>query len=159
VRQKGTKAEEGFGNEKSQSPLGWMLDLSAAKRQYKTFQMECPVSAAGVPVKFDCHPEQAFFAQRRICASRAMCLLSDTIIACLARFLIKLHHYPAGPEAWLQSLCKGTFSYTRIQWLRTLACNRRLSASNTSLFEGCTGMWQSMQLDAVRVPNFRTILH
>jgi tetratricopeptide (TPR) repeat protein len=38
---------------------------------------------------FDCHPEQAFFAQRRIWASRAKCRgFCDTIIARLARFLI-----------------------------------------------------------------------
>jgi hypothetical protein len=52
--------------------------------------------------QFDCHPEQAFFAQRRACpelaegiwASRAMCrALCDTLLARLARFLIKLHHY------------------------------------------------------------------
>jgi hypothetical protein len=40
---------------------------------------------------FDCHPEQAFFAQRGIQASRAKCrVLCDTIIARLARFLTKL---------------------------------------------------------------------
>jgi tetratricopeptide (TPR) repeat protein len=38
---------------------------------------------------FDCHPEQGFFAQRRIWASRAKCRgFCDTIIARLARFLI-----------------------------------------------------------------------
>jgi hypothetical protein len=47
-----------------------------------------------VVVQFDCHPEQAFFARRRIWASRAMCrALRDTIIARLARFLIKLHRW------------------------------------------------------------------
>src|SRR5260370_21766721 len=45
--------------------------------------------------QFDCHPEQAFFARRRIWASRAMCRVRrDTIIARLARFLlIKMTHY------------------------------------------------------------------
>ena len=43
---------------------------------------------------FDCHPEQAFFAQRGIWASRAMRrVLCDAIIACLARFLIELNRY------------------------------------------------------------------
>jgi len=38
--------------------------------------------------------EQAFFAPRRICASRAKRRLPcDAIIARLARFLTKLHHY------------------------------------------------------------------
>jgi hypothetical protein len=50
-------------------------------------------AALGCP-SFDCHPEQAFFAQRRIWASRAVCrVLCDTIIARLARFLTKLHYY------------------------------------------------------------------
>jgi hypothetical protein len=56
------------------------------------------ISFHGSPLvvgQFDCHPEQAFFARRRIWASRAMCrVLCDTIIARLARFLIKLTHYP-----------------------------------------------------------------
>jgi len=39
-------------------------------------------------VQFDCHSEQAFFAQRRIWASRAKRRAScDAIIARLARFL------------------------------------------------------------------------
>jgi hypothetical protein len=38
-----------------------------------------------------CHPERAFFAQRRIWASRALCrVLCDTIVARLARFFILL---------------------------------------------------------------------
>ena len=38
---------------------------------------------------FDCHPEQAFFAQRRIWASCAKCrVFCDTIIARSARFLV-----------------------------------------------------------------------
>src|ERR1700693_6516729 len=50
-------------------------------------------------MRVDCHPEQAFFAQRRarpelaegIWASRAMCrVFCDTIIARSARFLIAL---------------------------------------------------------------------
>jgi hypothetical protein len=46
--------------------------------------------------QFDCHPEQAFFAQRGIWASRAMRrALGDAIIARLARFLIELSHYPS----------------------------------------------------------------
>jgi len=45
-------------------------------------------------VQFPCHPEQAFFAQRRIWASRAKRRVScGAIIARLARFLTKLHHY------------------------------------------------------------------
>jgi len=45
-------------------------------------------------VQFDCHPEQAFFAQRRIWASRAKRrVLCDAIIARLAHLLTKLHHY------------------------------------------------------------------
>src|SRR5580658_165729 len=44
-------------------------------------------------VHFACHPEQAFFAQRRIWASRATRrVLCDALIARLARFLIKLTH-------------------------------------------------------------------
>jgi hypothetical protein len=44
-----------------------------------------------VVVQFDCHPEQAFFAQRRIWASRAKRRIScDAIIARLARSLTKL---------------------------------------------------------------------
>jgi tetratricopeptide (TPR) repeat protein len=40
-------------------------------------------------MRFDCHPERAFFARRRIWASRAKCrVLCDTIIARLARFLM-----------------------------------------------------------------------
>jgi len=40
--------------------------------------------------------KQAFFAQRRIWASRAKRRVScDAIIARFARFLTKLHHYPA----------------------------------------------------------------
>ncbi len=43
-------------------------------------------------VEFDCHPEQAFFAQRGIWASRAKRrVLCDAIIARLARFLTKLN--------------------------------------------------------------------
>jgi hypothetical protein len=45
--------------------------------------------------QFDCHPEQALFAQRGIWASRAMRrVLCDAIIARLACFRIKLSHYP-----------------------------------------------------------------
>jgi hypothetical protein len=45
-------------------------------------------------LEFDCHPEQAFFAQRGIWASRAMWrAFCDTIIARLARFLTKLNRY------------------------------------------------------------------
>ncbi len=53
-------------------------------------------------MQFDCHREQAFFAQRRACpepaegiwASRATGrVLCDPSIARLARFLIKLHRY------------------------------------------------------------------
>ena len=44
-------------------------------------------------LQFDCHPEQAFFAQGRIWASRAKgCVFYDPIIARLARFPFKLHH-------------------------------------------------------------------
>jgi hypothetical protein len=44
--------------------------------------------------QFVCHPEQSFFAQRGICASRAKCrVLCDTIIARLARFPTDLRHY------------------------------------------------------------------
>jgi len=52
--------------------------------------------------KSDCHPEQAFFAQRRIWAGRAKCRAAsnkkrrDTIIARLDRFLIN-RLPPAGP--------------------------------------------------------------
>jgi hypothetical protein len=47
-----------------------------------------------VVVRFDCHPEQALFAQRGIWASRAMRrVLCDAIVARLARFRIKLSHY------------------------------------------------------------------
>jgi hypothetical protein len=49
-------------------------------------------------VQFDCHPEQAFFAQPRIGASRAMRLL-DAIVARPDRFLIKLHHHPVIPNS------------------------------------------------------------
>jgi len=52
-------------------------------------------SKSPVVAQFDCHPEQAFFAQRGIWASRAMRrALCDAIIARLARFLIELSHYP-----------------------------------------------------------------
>jgi len=65
-----------------------------------------------VVVQFDCHPEQAFFTQRGIWASRAKepalskrsapkgRVLGDPIIARLARFFVKLHHYPEGNERW-----------------------------------------------------------
>jgi hypothetical protein len=47
-----------------------------------------------VVVQFTCHPEQAFFAQRGIWASRATRrVLCDAIAARSARFFIKLHHY------------------------------------------------------------------
>jgi hypothetical protein len=43
-------------------------------------------------LELDCHPEQAFFAQRGIWASRAKRrVLCDAIIACLARLLIQLN--------------------------------------------------------------------
>src|SRR5215470_6538576 len=46
-------------------------------------------------VLFACHPEQAYFAQRRIWAIRAKRrALRDAIIARLDRFRFKLHHYP-----------------------------------------------------------------
>src|SRR5438094_10149717 len=56
---------------------------------------EIPYSCENpVVVQFPCHPEQAFFAQRRIWASRAKRRVScGAIIARLARFLTKLHHY------------------------------------------------------------------
>src|SRR5437870_11159509 len=51
-----------------------------------------------VVARFDCHPEQAFLAQRRIWPSRAKRRVScDAIIACLARYLTKLHHYLPAP--------------------------------------------------------------
>src|SRR5208283_3491179 len=44
--------------------------------------------------QFDCHPEQAFFAQRGIWASRTLRrVLCDAIIARSARFLIELSRY------------------------------------------------------------------
>jgi hypothetical protein len=44
-----------------------------------------------VMAQFECHPEQALFAQRRIWASRAVRrVFGDALIARLARFLIKL---------------------------------------------------------------------
>jgi hypothetical protein len=55
---------------------------------------------------FDCHPKQAFFAQREpalslpkgIWASRAKCrVLCDTIIARLARFLINSRSLQMSP--------------------------------------------------------------
>src|SRR2546430_17542205 len=47
-----------------------------------------------VVLQFPCHPEQAFFAQRRIWASSANRRVScGAIIARLARFLPKLPHY------------------------------------------------------------------
>jgi len=61
---------------------------------------------AAVVVQFDCHPEQAFFAQRGACpelaegiwASRAKGhVLCNPIIARSARFLTKLHHYRSSP--------------------------------------------------------------
>jgi alanyl-tRNA synthetase len=52
--------------------------------------------------QFDCHPEQALFAQRGIWASRAMRrVLRDEIIARLARFRIKLSHYQSVAPLWL----------------------------------------------------------
>ena len=57
------------------------------------YRIECNCRENAV-VHFDCHPEQAFFAQRRIWASRAKgYVLCDPIVARLARFLVKLHHY------------------------------------------------------------------
>jgi hypothetical protein len=45
-------------------------------------------------VSLDCHPERAFFAQRRIWASRALWrAFCATKNARLARFLFKLTHY------------------------------------------------------------------
>ena len=57
------------------------------------YRIECNCRE-NVVVQFDCHPEQAFFVQRRIWASRAKgYVLCDPIVARLARFLLKLHHY------------------------------------------------------------------
>jgi hypothetical protein len=65
-----------------------------------------------VVAQLDCHPEQAFFAQRGIWASRAKRrALCDAIIARLARFLIELSHerkyltraaipFPMDPSNW-----------------------------------------------------------
>src|SRR5437667_2782555 len=54
--------------------------------------------------------KQAFFAQRRIWASRAKRRVScDAIIARFARFLTKLHHYPAlgDPEVQVERAAEG----------------------------------------------------
>jgi 7-keto-8-aminopelargonate synthetase-like enzyme len=54
-----------------------------------------------VVVQFDCHSEQAFFAQRGIRASRAKRrVLRDATIARLARFLAKLHHHRSWRREW-----------------------------------------------------------
>src|SRR5947207_5248604 len=51
-----------------------------------------------VVVQFPCHPEQAFFAQRRIWASPANPRVScGPIIPRLARFLTKLHNSRKSP--------------------------------------------------------------
>jgi len=64
-------------------------------------------SFARVVVQLDCHPEQAFFAQRGIWASRAMCrVLCDTQIARLARFLIKLNPHLRPDESDLGAIVK-----------------------------------------------------
>jgi hypothetical protein len=66
-----------------------------------------------------CHPEQAFFAQRGIWASRAKRrVFCDALLACLARFPI---HFagpfcPSGGAAGLANLASstGTFSFTSL---------------------------------------------
>ena len=76
----------------------------------------------GAPVKFapptvvgqfDCHPEQASFAQRGIWASRAKRrVLCDALIARLARFLIKLTHTPPTVAA-CRVLCLNRVMFAR----------------------------------------------
>jgi len=67
-----------------------------------------------VVVQFDCHPEQAFFAQRKPALSGVEGDLGEpregprslrtNKFARLARFLAKLHHYPtcSGCSVWSQ---------------------------------------------------------
>ena len=69
-----------------------------------------------VVVEFDCHPEQAFFARRRISASCALRrVLCDAIIARLARFLAKPHYYQSGsilvPDGWLLQSSAVSFQF------------------------------------------------
>src|SRR5882724_5870681 len=80
-----------------------MNDFAAMNEVYGKYFSSAPparstVEVARLPkdavVQFDCLPEQAFFAQRRIWASRAKRrVLCDAIIARLAHLLTKLHHY------------------------------------------------------------------
>src|SRR5271170_1579859 len=73
-----------------QSPLDANLCRSECKK-YKRNTTIRTGGRAAVVGQFDCHPEQALFAQRRIWASRATWRgFSATIIARLARFLVKL---------------------------------------------------------------------
>src|SRR5271170_4935255 len=76
-----------------QSPLDANLCRSECKK-YKRNTTIRTGGRAAVVGQFDCHPEQALFAQRRIWASRATWRgFSATIIARLARFLVKLTRY------------------------------------------------------------------
>jgi hypothetical protein len=68
--------------------------VTVEHRSLDLFQIGIVYAALWVVVQFDCHPEPALFAQRRIWAIRAMRrVLCDAITARLDRFPIKLHHY------------------------------------------------------------------
>src|SRR6184192_3887810 len=86
-----------------------------------------------VVVQFPCHPEQAFFAQRRIWASRATRRVScGAIIARLARFLTKLHHYRKS-----RILLVSSVSDNLILWLTMLqAASLSFSASHSCTYSG-----------------------
>ena len=92
-----------------------------------------------VAVQFDGHPEQAFFAQRRIWASRAKGrALCDPTIARLARFPAKLHHYrqprrtfPATSQGIrLYSMSRRHFSWFLLGVLISALLPGRCSASS-----------------------------
>src|SRR5271170_4305773 len=89
-----------------QSPLDANLCRSECKK-YKRNTTIRTGGRAAVVGQFDCHPEQALFAQRRIWASRATWRgFSATIIARLARFLVKRTHYQSfrGVEGFLSGM-------------------------------------------------------
>src|SRR3989442_5948201 len=79
---------------------------------------EIPYSCENpVVVQFDCHPEQAFFAQRRIWASRAMRRVPcDAIIARLARFLYQTAPLPGNNPDLRQRLSLSSRFLQNLRW-------------------------------------------